>query len=98
MVKILIQMYNYELYFLNNLYSDKIINDFLGTFQNRLYTDVLKGKANIQKNILKTGKLTEFKVNTELNINYGFPMGSYSITFPHDIIPYYSENNEALDK
>lgn len=84
-------MHNHELYFLNNLYDDTIINDFIGTFRNRLYKDVLDSKKFIQQNKLMTGKLSSFEIDHDFNDKYGFPYESYSLTFSTEIIPYYSE-------
>lgn len=89
----MIKKNNYGLYFLNNLYDDNIVNDFIGNFRNRLYTDILDGKKFIQKNVFTNGNISEFKIDNDFNRSHDFPYGSYHMTIPYDIVPYYSETD-----
>ena len=93
----MIEKNDYELYFLNNLYDDEIINEFISSFNNRLYYNILDGKKNIQQNIIKTGEMNQFEINSELNTKYSMPKDTYSIELEESIVPYYSEK-KFLDK
>ena len=88
----MITMNDYELYFLNNLYDDDIVNDCISEFKNQLYNIILDSKKNAQKNIIKTGFLSDFKIDASLNTKYNMPAYSYSIQLPYSLSPYYVEN------
>ena len=84
-------MNDYELYFLNNLYEDSIVNECISEFKNQLYNVILDNKKNAQQNIITSGSLSEFKIDASLNTTYKMPAYSYSMVLPYSLSPYYSE-------
>ena len=89
----MINMNDYELYFLNNLYNDDIVNGCISEFKNQLYNTILDNKKNAQQNIILSGKLDDFKIDATLNTMYQMPAYSYSILLPYSMSPYYSEKS-----
>lgn len=87
----MINMNDYELYFLNNLYEDDIVNNCISNFKNQLYNVILDSKRNTQQNIILCGSLSDFKINASLNTSYKMPINSYSMILPYSLSPYYSE-------
>lgn len=87
----MITMNDYELYFLNNVYEDNIVNSCISEFKNQLYTINLDNKKNAQQNIITKGSLSDFKIDLSLNETYKMPFKSYSIVLPYSLAPYYSE-------
>lgn len=87
----MITMNDYELYFLNNLYEDNIVNGCISEFKNQLYNVILDSKKNAQKNIITCGSLSDFKIDASLNTTYKMPAYSYSMRLPYSLSPYYSE-------
>lgn len=87
----MIQKNDYELYFLNNMYSDELIFDMVASFRNRLYYDILAGKGSIQNNRIDSGPLNDFTIDNSLNYQYGIEPDSFSIQLNSPIVPFYSD-------
>ena len=90
-MKSLIQKYDYETYFFNDIYDDELIKDKTRTWQTHLYHDILKGKAWYQNNRIINGDITDFMIRPHINRRFGFPANTYSLYLNTNIIPFYSE-------
>lgn len=87
----MIEKDNYELYFLNDLYSDEVVSNSINTFRNRLYYDILLAKKALQNNRIQNGDIIDIVIDEKLNYKYGMPRGSYSLHLNFNLVPFYSE-------
>lgn len=87
----MIKKNDFNRYFFNNLYDDKLIQEKQTDFQNRLYRTILDGKEWIQNNRIINGHIEYIEVNQDLNLKLGVPLNTYSLQLTENIIPFYSE-------
>lgn len=89
----MVQKNAFDVYFFNNLYDDKIIDEKTSSFLNRLYNTILPGKEGMQNNAIINGEIRNLTINEKLNKKFNMPSTTYSLHLNKNIIPFYSENN-----
>lgn len=82
---------DYQLYFLNDLYDDEIVSSSIDSYRNKIYNENLQNKRFIQNNFVINGSVEDIKINLNDNIQYKMPIGTYSIRFRRNMVPFYTE-------
>jgi len=80
-----------QLYFFNNLYNDKIINESIYEFKNMTYQRAMESQLSIINFPEISFPLYKFKVDAILNSKYDLPIGSRTHIIDRDIMPYYNK-------